>query len=151
MHHLESFKWKPGTQSPNPNGRPLKLATILKRQGITQTQCNDLILQILSMTRNEIQSLALDETAPMIERIISNALLKSHQQSNLYALESLLNRTFGTPKQTTFNNQITEKPIFVSLNLDKPQPNIVKYYETGKSCYKNGIFYEKCEDANGSI
>jgi len=75
MHHLESFKWKPGTQSPNPNGRPLKLATILKRQGITQTQCNDLILQILSMTRNEIQSLALDETAPMIERIISNALL----------------------------------------------------------------------------
>jgi hypothetical protein len=120
MHHLESFKWKPGTQSPNPNGRPLKLATILKRNGITQTQCNDLILQILSMTRNEIQSIALDETAPMIERIISNALLKSHQQSNLYALESLLNRTFGTPKQTTFSNQITEKPIFVSLNLDIP-------------------------------
>ena len=120
MHHLEPFKWKPGTSSPNPQGRPLKLATILKRQGITQTQCNDLILQILSMTRNEIQSLALDETAPMIERIISNALLKSHQQSNLYALESLLNRTFGTPKQTTFNNQTTEKPIFVSLNLDIP-------------------------------
>jgi hypothetical protein len=36
-------------------------------------------------------------------------------------------------------------------NLDKPQPNIVKYYETGKSCYKNGIFYEKCEDANGTF
>lgn len=120
MHHLESFKWKPGTQSPNPNGRPLKLTTILKRQGITQTQCNDLILQILSMTRNEIQFIALDETAPMIERIISNALLKSHHQSNLYALESLLNRTFGTPKQTTFSNQIIEKPIFVSLNLDVP-------------------------------
>lgn len=120
MNHLESFKWKPGTKSPNPMGRPLKLTTILKRQGITQTQCNDLILQILTLTKSEIQSLALDETAPMIERIISNALLKSHQQSNLYALESLLNRTFGTPRQTTQTHQTTEKPIFVSLNLDIP-------------------------------
>jgi hypothetical protein len=36
-------------------------------------------------------------------------------------------------------------------NLDKPQPHVVKYYEPGKSCYVNGIFYIKCEDANGTI
>jgi len=101
MHHLESFKWKPGTQSPNPNGRPPKLTTILKRQGITQTQCNDLILQILTMTRNEIEHLANDETASMFERIISNALIHSHRHSNLNALEPLLNRTLGMPKQST--------------------------------------------------
>jgi len=31
-------------------------------------------------------------------------------------------------------------------NLDQPKPNMVKYYEPGKSCYVNGIFYSKCED-----
>jgi len=35
--------------------------------------------------------------------------------------------------------------------VDKSQPNIVKYYESGKSCYVNGTFYRKCEEANGSI
>lgn len=28
----------------------------------------------------------------------------------------------------------------------EPTP-VVKYYEPGKSCYKNGIFYEKCENS----
>ena len=121
MHHLESFKWKPGTQSPNPNGRPPKLTTILKRQGITQTQCNDLILQILTMTKNEIEHLAMDETATMFERIISNALIHSHRHSNLNALEPLLNRTLGMPKQTT-STPIQERPIFIGINLDIPQP-----------------------------
>jgi hypothetical protein len=30
--------------------------------------------------------------------------------------------------------------------LDAPKPYVVRYYEPGKSCYVNGIFYEKCED-----
>jgi len=30
--------------------------------------------------------------------------------------------------------------------VDKGQPQVVKYYEPGKSCYLNGIFYSKCED-----
>jgi len=36
--------------------------------------------------------------------------------------------------------------------VDIPKPNVLKYYETGKSCYVNGTFYSKCEDRlNGSI
>jgi len=31
--------------------------------------------------------------------------------------------------------------------IDNSKPNVVKYYEPGKSCYKNGIFYEKCENS----
>jgi len=30
--------------------------------------------------------------------------------------------------------------------LDHPKPNVIKYYEPGKSCYVNGVFYTKCED-----
>ena len=34
--------------------------------------------------------------------------------------------------------------------LDTPKSSVV-YYEKGKSCYVNGTFYRKCEEANGSI
>ena len=30
--------------------------------------------------------------------------------------------------------------------LDPPNPPAIKYYESGKSCYVDGIFYTKCED-----
>jgi len=33
--------------------------------------------------------------------------------------------------------------------VDRPKSNVVKYYEPGKSCYVNGIFYEKCENSPG--
>jgi len=35
--------------------------------------------------------------------------------------------------------------------VDQSQPNMIKYYEPGKSCYINGTFYRKCEDRNGTI
>ena len=28
--------------------------------------------------------------------------------------------------------------------LDQPKPHMIKYYEPGKSCYIEGIFYESC-------
>jgi len=35
--------------------------------------------------------------------------------------------------------------------LDQSPPNVLKFYEPGKSCYVNGTFYSKCEDSNGFI
>jgi len=32
-------------------------------------------------------------------------------------------------------------------NFRQDPPSVVKYYEPGMSCYKNGIFYEKCENS----
>ena len=36
-------------------------------------------------------------------------------------------------------------------NVRQTSPPVVKYYEPGKSCYVNGVFYRKCEESNGSI
>jgi len=33
-------------------------------------------------------------------------------------------------------------------NIDQPKPNAIKYYEPGKSCYRDGVFYPRCEDLN---
>ena len=44
-------------QSGNPNGRPKKLKTILKKEGLKQSQINDIISEMLAMTRDELQSI----------------------------------------------------------------------------------------------
>ena len=35
--------------------------------------------------------------------------------------------------------------------VDRPQPNVVRFYEPGKSCYVNGTFYRNCAEANGTF
>lgn len=30
--------------------------------------------------------------------------------------------------------------------INRSQPQITRYYEPGKACYVNGVFYSKCED-----
>jgi len=35
--------------------------------------------------------------------------------------------------------------------VDNNKPNVVKYYESGKSCYVNGTFYRKCEERLSGI
>ena len=32
-------------------------------------------------------------------------------------------------------------------NVRQTPTPVVKYYEPGKSCYKNGTFYQKCENS----
>jgi len=43
------------------------------------------------------------------------------------------------------NNFIDRQGDF--CNIKQTPASVVKYYEPGKSCYKNGIFYEKCENS----
>ena len=48
-------------------------------------------------------------------------------------------------------NNFTEKQGELCNVRQTPTP-VVKYYEPGKSCYVNGIFYKNCEDRlNGTI
>jgi len=51
-----------------------------------------------------------------LERIIAKALINSLKKDNLYAMESLLNRSVGMPKQQS-EIQVEEKKIDVTLNL----------------------------------
>jgi len=29
-------------------------------------------------------------------------------------------------------------------SLDRPKPNVVRYYEPGKACYIEGVFHQSC-------
>lgn len=117
--HLTPHKWEKGKASPNPQGRPKSLKTILKIEcNLTPSQTNDAILNLLMHTKGEIEDICNDDTQPIFTRIIAKAILKSYELGNLYALESLLNRTQGMPKQQTELTTFKEHPIFVTLDID---------------------------------
>lgn len=117
--HLNDFKWKRGNVSPNPNGRSKSLKTMLKNEcGLTQSQTNDAILNLLTLTKNEIQDICNNDAETMLNRIIAKALIKSYNNGSLYAIESLLNRTYGLPRQQQDITTTFETPIFVSMQLE---------------------------------
>ena len=117
--HLDSYKWERGITSPNPNGRPKSLKTMLKHEcNLTPSQTNEAIMSILTFTRNEIEYLSMDESQPMYARMIAAALIKDYERGSLNSLESLLNRTQGTPKQQIQVDTFNERPIFVGIDLD---------------------------------
>jgi hypothetical protein len=117
--HLQPFKWERGITSPNPNGRPKSLKTMLKHEcNLTPSQTNEAIMSILTFTRNEVEYLQMDESQPMYARMIAAALIKDYERGSLNSLESLLNRTQGTPKQQIQVDTFNERPIFVGIDLD---------------------------------
>lgn len=105
-----------GQPSPNPNGRPPKFITTLKKQGYYSEDINRVILTILSLHEEKVSQIASGEEYTILERIIAKALINSLRKGNLYAMESLLNRSVGMPKQQN-EIQIEEKKIDVTLNL----------------------------------
>ncbi|MDA8629368.1 DUF5681 domain-containing protein [Bacteroidia bacterium] len=109
-------KWKKGQPSPNPYGRPPKFITTLKRRGYHAGDINTVILTILSLPEQKVSEIASNEEYTILERIIAKALINSLRKGNLYAMESLLNRSVGMPKQQS-DIQVEEKKIDVTLNL----------------------------------
>lgn len=100
----------------NTNGRPPKLKTILAGHGLTPAQAYELINELMMLNENELNVLANDSTATIIETTIAAALLKGKAKGSMYALELVLNRTLGLPKAA---QEITlqDKRIEVSLEL----------------------------------
>jgi len=109
-------KWQPGCPSPNPNGRKPKFVTLLKNEGYSQSEVNETILQMLSLTEQELNIVAENHSATILELTISRALLNSAKKGSLYALESLLNRSIGLPKITQ-DVSIESKEIRITLDL----------------------------------
>ena len=84
----------------NANGAPRKLISTLSQLGYTNRQISDTMLNILALTKAELQSIASDENFTMLERLIANAVIKDFSKGSLWNLEIILNRAIGKPKET---------------------------------------------------
>jgi len=87
-------------QSGNPKGRPKKLKTILKKEGLKQSQINDIISEMLAMTRDEINDVIADPQSRSFEVLVGQAIKKGVSKGDLSQIFGYaLTRAFGQPKQ----------------------------------------------------
>ena len=107
-------------ETANPNGRPPKMETVLKKLFLSEysfklsnSQANEIITSMLSRTRNELLELAKNEDLPFWVSMIVKKAHKDYNSSSIELIEKLFDRVYGKPKQvmdidhTTKGEQIT--------------------------------------------
>ena len=106
-------------QSGNPNGRPRKFVSGLKMIGYKQSEINDTIQNILSMTLDELELVFTDEKATVLEKTIASALKKSLTRGDLSSIETLITRVYGKAKQEVDIKTTTPFQIIMPEKNDK--------------------------------
>lgn len=84
----------------NPNGRPPKIATILKKEGLTESQVRDIASEMLAMTIDELKKIATDPKSKSYEVMLAVAIKNAMQKGDIsQVFGMILPRLFGQPKQ----------------------------------------------------
>lgn len=112
--------WKKG-QSGNPKGRPKKLLSKLKDKGYNKYEINWTIENLIAMTVDELKEVKKDKENTVLERIVATALLNSYKKGSLYAIDNLLTRAHGAPKQQIEQTNIN-KEFTVTFKKVEPLP-----------------------------
>ena len=91
--------FKPG-QSGNPSGRaPKYITTVTDRTGYRNSEIQDCMKSMLRMTVSEISEIQKSKTAPILEKLLAAGIQSDLQKGELRNLESILNRSYGKPKE----------------------------------------------------
>jgi hypothetical protein len=88
-------------ETANRRGRPRKFVSELRESGYSLSEVNDCIQVLLSMTEAELTVVFDHPGATVLEKTIAGAIRRSIERGSLYAIESLLSRAYGKPKETT--------------------------------------------------
>lgn len=94
-------------QSGNPKGRPPGIERVLKDHFLAEhnlklsnSQVSDMVKVILGKTREELVTMAKDETMPWWVSLIANKIQRDFQKGSMHVLEVLLDRVYGKPKES---------------------------------------------------
>lgn len=93
---------RPGKgETANRRGRPRKFISQLRETGYAMSEVNDCIQVLLAMTEGELAEVSGNPGATVLEKTIAAAIRRSLEKGSLYAIESLLTRAYGKPRETT--------------------------------------------------
>ncbi len=133
-------------KSGNPKGRPKKIVLALKHEGYTMGQINETIKSMLAMTRDELVQIDLNTDGTILERTIARSMIESANKKNLFAIETLLNRTFGRPKDSIEMTGKDGQPIEMSSTvLDITEEQALKIMKAGIKSKTHNINKKKSE------
>lgn len=115
-NNITAHRWQKG-QSGNYAGRPKKYTTQLVECGYNQSTIYDCISTLLATNETQLRNIQQAPEATILERTIAAALIRSYERGNLYALEALLSRRYGKPKETADITQSVSGEIVISMEL----------------------------------
>jgi len=97
--NVEPYKMKKG-ETRNPNGRPKKLTTLLKKEGLSESQVRNIAQEMLAMTIDELKDIATNPKSKAYEVMLAVAFKNAMQKGDLsQVFGQVLHRLFGQPKQ----------------------------------------------------
>ena len=107
LQNLQKGMWKKG-ESGNPEGRPRRMIHHLcEKIGVDFNVCltkddkYQIIESMIEMSLTELKLIATDQNAPSFMVLIASAIKSDIANGNLYTLNSLFDRFFGKPLQTS--------------------------------------------------
>jgi hypothetical protein len=104
-------------ESGNPKGRAKKMVTVLKESGYKLSEINDTIQAMMAMTIDELGQVLKTKDATILELTIAAALLKGFKNGSFFAMDTVITRFAGKPRETA---EISVKTDYnITLNLGK--------------------------------
>jgi len=114
---IQPYKFQPG-QSGNPNGRPLKIHTILKASGYTLDDIREAFKEIGWNDIDKMEEIVEDRKQPLIIKVVARAFIKASEKGDFRYISEILSHVIGKPKETV-EATITKKSYKITLNINK--------------------------------
>jgi len=116
--------FKPG-QSGNPKGRaPKYITTITDKTGYRNSEIADCMKSMLKMTIGEISEIQKSKDAPILEKLLAAGIQSDLQKGELRNLESILNRSYGKPKEQI--EMIEQVDKYKELSIEELEVELIK-------------------------
>jgi len=107
----EIGQFKPG-ESGNPEGRPRKIYTILKKSGYSKDDAREAFHEMAWSSLEDLKKLFEDPNAPVIIKVIAAAYKEAIKKGDYRFVKEIIEQTIGKPKQdidvTSDGKAITE-------------------------------------------
>ena len=106
-------KWKPGV-SGNPGGKPKESKEV---RAFKQSTYDDFIRKMNEfghMTRDQLKQVIQDESTPVFDLVFGRILFDA-QRGRQYAMNILIDRMWGKPKETTLDIPANAPKVVIQL------------------------------------
>lgn len=83
----------------NPNGRPLKIYTILKRSGFSMDDIKEAYKEIAWQKKSDLEAIIKDDEKPIILKVLAQAFLKGGEKGDYRYINEIMQQAIGKPTE----------------------------------------------------